>query len=152
LTPEVFRDGIRRYMKAHSYSNATEGDLWFHLSQAAGRDVTATIGTWINQPGTPLVTVKTRCERGRLHVDLAQRRFAAIGASLPNATWEIPMVLRAGTTTRQILLGAAPQRVDFPRCAPVIANGDDIGYYRVHYDAAENARVRKAYASFPPME
>ena len=37
---EVFRTGLRSYMAAHRYSNATADDLWYHLSQAAERDLT----------------------------------------------------------------------------------------------------------------
>ncbi len=34
-----FRDGMRAYMKAHQYGNATSADLWAALAQASGKDV-----------------------------------------------------------------------------------------------------------------
>ncbi len=34
LGPDTFRDGIRRYIKAHAFSNATTADLWNGLSAA----------------------------------------------------------------------------------------------------------------------
>ena len=39
LGEEVFRDGIRRYMTAHKFSNTTTADLWNALSEASGKPV-----------------------------------------------------------------------------------------------------------------
>ncbi|MEF9995886.1 MAG: M1 family metallopeptidase, partial [Burkholderiaceae bacterium] len=47
MGPDTFRDGLRRYMLAHAYGKATASDLWFHFSQAAGRDISSQIGGWI---------------------------------------------------------------------------------------------------------
>src|SRR5262244_2214803 len=35
LGPEVFRAGVRRYLRAHAYQNADTGDLWSALGEAA---------------------------------------------------------------------------------------------------------------------
>src|SRR5947199_10351673 len=39
LGEEAFRDGIRRYIEAHKYSNSTTADLWNALSEASGKPV-----------------------------------------------------------------------------------------------------------------
>ena len=36
LGAEKFRDGIRHYIAAHAYSNATTADLWMALQAASG--------------------------------------------------------------------------------------------------------------------
>jgi len=36
LTPDVFRDGIRRYVRARAFSNATPADLWDALAASSG--------------------------------------------------------------------------------------------------------------------
>jgi aminopeptidase N len=50
------------------------------------------------------------------------------------------------------MLGRAPERIELSGCAPVVANGSDLGYYRVQYDAGASAQLRKAYASLAPAE
>ena len=152
LGEDVFRDALRRYMGAHRYSNATADDLWFHLSQAAGKDLAPLIGGWIRQRGFPLLKVSTFCTDGRTQVDLAQERFTSTGTKELVATWHVPVVVHAGESTKRLILGQVPQHVDFPGCVPVVANGGDTGYYRVQYDGANMARLRAAYSDLPPTE
>jgi aminopeptidase N len=151
LGPEVFRDGLRRYLSAHRYSNASAADLWFHLSQAAGRDVTPIIKSWIDTPGVPLVRVKSACRSGRTEVELTQQRFSAQQATVAT-TWQVPMVLDAGGQKRRVLLGAQPLKASFKGCVPVVANGGDLGYYRVQNDSGNAARLQRAYARLPAVE
>jgi aminopeptidase N len=152
LGEEVFRDGLRRYMASHAYSSATADDLWHHLSQAAGVDLTDVIGGWIRQRGFPLLKVATACTEGRTRVELSQERFTSTGAAQLAAMWQVPVVIHAAGTTRRVILGRAPERVDLPGCVPVVANGGDTGYYRVQYDAGNMARLRAGFAALPPTE
>ena len=149
---EVFREGLRRYMAAHRYSNATADDLWYHLSQASGTDLSPIIGGWIRQRGFPCVKVTTDCKDGRTGVDLSQERFISTRSSERATLWQVPVVVHAGGNTKRLILGLAPQHVDFPGCVPVVANGGDTGYYRVQYDAANLARLRAAYSDLPATE
>ena len=41
LGEDTFRSGIRSYMQAHKYSNATTADLWIALGAASKKDVSA---------------------------------------------------------------------------------------------------------------
>ena len=72
LGEETFRDGIRRYMQAHKYSNSTTADLWNALSEASGKPVVEIAAGWTEQPGFPVVNVK-REANGK--VALSQERF-----------------------------------------------------------------------------
>ena len=36
LGEQVFRDGLRQYLSAHQYSNATAADLWTALEKVSG--------------------------------------------------------------------------------------------------------------------
>jgi aminopeptidase N len=149
---ERFRAGLRNYMAAHRYSNATADDLWYHLSQAAERDLAAAVGGWIRQRGFPLLKVTAECKQGRTQVELSQERFTAGRANEPPATWQIPVVLHAGTKAERLMLGLEPTQVAFAGCVPVIANGGDTGYYRVQYNAANMARLHVAYSQLPSTE
>ena len=152
LGPDVFRDGLRRYIRAHAYSNATADDLWFHLSEAAGRDVAAEIAGWITRPGFPILDVATRCIDGRTEVRLSQQRFTSQSLRELVAMWHVPVVLRGGATTRTLTLGREPGSARFDGCVPVIANAGDTGYYRVRYDAGASARLRRAFAALPALD
>ena len=152
LGEAVFREGLRRYMVAHQYSNATADDLWYHLSQAAGTDLNPIIGEWIRQRGFPLLKVTTDCKGGRTRVGLSQERFTSTHTSELTTMWHVPVVVHAGENTKRLILGREPQHVDFPGCMPVVANGGDTGYYRVQYDDANMARLRAAYADLPATE
>ena len=68
IGPEVFRDGVRTYLKAHAYGNTVTSDLWDALEDASGAPVRDVMDTFILQGGHPLVS---------LHGDtLSQQPFA----------------------------------------------------------------------------
>ena len=152
LGEDTFRDGLRSYLKTHGYSNATADDLWFHLSNAAGRNIAPMIGDWVRQRGFPLLKVNTVCRGSRTQVNLSQQRFTSQRGQQRDGTWQVPVVIRAGEQPKRLLLGREPQTLEFAGCAPIVANGSDIGYYRVQYDARNMARLRAHYSRLPPTE
>ncbi len=58
LGPEVFRDGVRKYLTAHQFSNAETTDLWKALGIASGQPIPEMMDGWIFRQGFPLVTVE----------------------------------------------------------------------------------------------
>ena len=152
LGPDVFRDGLRRYIRAHAYANATADDLWHHLSQAAGRDVASEIGGWVSRPGFPILDVATRCVGGRTEVRLSQQRFTSQSLRELAAMWQVPVVLRGGSATRSLTLGREPATLHFDGCVAVTANAGDTGYYRVRYDAGAMARIKRSFGTLPALD
>ena len=73
----VFRDGIRLYLKKHSYANAVTTDLWDALEENSGQPVRNVMDTWILQGGVPLVTL----ESGRV----SQQPFSYLPVNGPSA-------------------------------------------------------------------
>ena len=63
IGPDVFRDGVRTYLKAHAYGNTMTTDLWDALEDASGAPVRDIMNTFILQGGHPLVTL----DNGELH-------------------------------------------------------------------------------------
>ena len=138
LGPEMFRDGIRRYMKAHAYSNTTGADLWAALSAASGQPVADIAASWVAQAGFPLVSAQASCDgAGQRTVALSQRRFLLEGASEASG-WKIPLQVRVGSgPARAVLLSQDGQTVAAGRCDETLSlNADAVGYYRVAYDDA----------------
>ena len=88
LGEDVFRDGIRRYIAAHKYSNTTTADLWNALSDASNKSVGEIAAGWTEQPGFPVVTVKREAD-GK--VRLTQERFTVNFKNAPPLLWQIPL-------------------------------------------------------------
>jgi aminopeptidase N len=88
LGEDVFREGIRRYMAAHMYSNTTTTDLWNALSEASGKPVGEIAAGWTEQPGFPVVKVKREQSD---NVSLTQERFTVNFTNAPPFEWKIPL-------------------------------------------------------------
>jgi aminopeptidase N len=153
LGEDAFRDGIRRYMKAHAFSNTTTADLWDHLSAASGRDVANLAAAWTEQPGFPLVRVARRCEGGAAQVALSQERFTMNYPDAPRLAWKVPITLTdAAGGRRKVLLEGASLDVTAGACALVLANASGVGYYRVQYDAAGFDEISAAFEKLSAPE
>ncbi len=135
LGPDTFRDGIRRYIAQHKYSNSTTADLWAALGEASGKPVVALAANWTEQPGFPVVLVSQTPARA---LQLEQVRFTLNDPNAAPLTWKIPVTLantsdlRAGSVT---LLEGTSATVPAPagHGTPKL-NVGDTGYYRVRYD------------------
>ena len=156
LGPDTFRDGVRRYIKARAFSNATTADLWNGLTAASGQDVGALASAWTEQAGFPLVSVSSQCDAtGKRTVTLTQKRFflrTPADAAAQVGHWSVPLQLRAGAqgTSRAVLLTQEGQSVAAGSCQePLSADADAIGYYRVQYDAATLAANTRAFSTLP---
>lgn len=142
LGPDVFRAGIREYLRAHAYANADTRDLWAALGRVAERDIPGLMEAWIFRPGFPLVGVR----REGLELVLTQQRFTYLpeppefttaldgGAE---ARWQIPIQLRflgIRSASQRVLLTDAEARVACPAgAAAVLVNEGGHGFYRVRY-------------------
>ena len=156
LGPEVFRRGIHRYLADHSYSNTTGVDLWDALEAESGKPVGTIATGWIEQPGLPLVTVKSDCINGREIVSLEQERFTV---SYPDATpmqWEVPVALVDAThpgTAEHYLLAGKTGSVAFDDCDKVMkANAGDTGYYRTAYEPTLMNKLRENMERLPASD
>jgi aminopeptidase N len=151
LGETTFRDGVRAYMQAHKYSNATTADLWNALGATSKKDVAALAKGWTEQPGFPLISVSTSCDAaGNRTVTLAQKRFLLDGGTDATTAWHVPVALASGSGAPAYVLLAEPQQSGIPagRCGePLRANAGNVGYYRVAYDAATLEANRAGFAA-----
>ncbi len=154
IGPDVFRAGMRRYMKAHAYSNATSADLWAALGAASGRDVAGVAAGFTEQPGIPLVKVARTCAGGKASITLTQDRFAIHDPHPKAETWSIPVTVGGpGMATQHILLTGQPKTLPIAGCAAAVkVNYGENGYYRTQYDAASLAPLAKALPTLSPAD
>jgi alanyl aminopeptidase len=138
LGKDVFRDGLRRYMKKHAFGNATAEDLVAALSEASGRPLKDAFFSFLEQPGLPLVATEVRCEGSAATLKLAQSRYAPLATALEaGSRWQIPMCVRFATqegSREQCTLLAADQedlKLETSSCPRwVMPNANASGYYR----------------------
>ncbi|HEY8052530.1 MAG TPA: M1 family metallopeptidase [Steroidobacteraceae bacterium] len=155
LGPDAFRDGIRRYMKARAFGNATSADLWNALSAASNQDVGAIAAGWTEQAGFPLVSVTAECDaQGKRSVSLSQQRFFLEGGAGDTSHWSVPLQIRVGAAAPMtVLLTQQGQRIAAGTCQePLSANADAIGYYRVQYDATTLGTNTRAFGTLPDAD
>jgi aminopeptidase N len=134
LGEDVFRDGIRRYMAAHKYSNTTTSDLWNALSEASNKPVGEIAAGWTEQPGFPLLKLK-RDPSGRIR--LTQERFAVNFKNAPPLEWKIPLTYSVVGEAPAILLMTGKTEIleNIPADRALKVNVNGAGNYRVEYDA-----------------
>jgi alanyl aminopeptidase len=102
------------------------------LGHAGGKDVSGMLGTFLDQPGIPLVTVEAV---DGATVRLSQKRFLNYGVSAPAATWRIPVGLKyrvGGRTQTRLVLMTGPAETVALEGPPawVHPDLDARGYYR----------------------
>jgi alanyl aminopeptidase len=158
LGPEIFQKGVRDYIAAHVWGNAEGADLWNALSKASGHDVTATVTSFLDQGGVPILDVQTS---DGAKVRLLQAQFYNLGAAPPRrSTWQTPVSLRYsdGKTVRSttIMLTDAPQDVvleGVSSIAWIVPNVEERGYY--HWYLSRDLRwslIDHATATMSPRE
>ncbi|HSK05553.1 MAG TPA: M1 family aminopeptidase, partial [Kofleriaceae bacterium] len=107
--PEVFQRGVREYLAARAWGNATSADFIAAIAKAAGPKIVALGGapdaaagaklvadgfaSFLTQPGAPEITATLACSGGKATVELAQRRYVPPGApTAPAGTpWTLPI-------------------------------------------------------------
>ena len=66
LGADAFRDGLRDYLNAHPFGNATWPDLINMLDARTSEDLAAWSHAWVEEAGRPNVTTHLETEKGRI--------------------------------------------------------------------------------------
>jgi alanyl aminopeptidase len=157
IGPETFRTAMRAYFSQHRWGNTTAADLWAAFDQASGKNISALIDTFIEQPGLPVVDFAVQpCDR----LQLSQHRFANMGIRPADQLWQVPVTFTWGAGNQvhheRVLLASASQTVVIPGLGGadwIYPNTGEYGYYRWTLPAAFNARLAsRAVAVLSPGE
>jgi puromycin-sensitive aminopeptidase len=156
IGPEVFRDGVRTYLKAHAYANTMTSDLWDALEDASGAPVRDVMDTFILQGGHPLVT---------LDGDALRQQPFAYGPVPPGtqsaigSRWNVPVALRAlpadgrpGAPVRRLVLGPDPAPVPEVGQGLVVVNAGGWGVFRVGYGTERRLALAGHLADLTALE
>jgi aminopeptidase N len=146
---EKFREGVRRYMRAHAYGNTSDTDLWSQVQEAVGLPILDIEHDFTRQEGLPLV----RASAARTGVALATSRFAddpATLAGLPSPRWRLP--LAKGPVTGPFAYLLLDGSATVPQAPPLLLNAGQLGYARLLYDGPIFDPLAAHTAAFAPMD
>jgi len=129
---DKFRKGVSKYLQQFRYSNASGRDLWSHLQEASGMDVSSVMEGWISKVGYPVVNASL--SQGKLVLE--QERFLLSGAT-EEQTWPIPVTIVADGKTQQLLLDEERAEVHVSSPKSLKLNAERTGFYRVDYRGDE---------------
>jgi cytosol alanyl aminopeptidase len=118
LGEERVRDGLREYLKAHKFGNATTADL--EASLPGSKPV---LDSFLNQTGIP--TIRAKCNDSRLLIEQTN----------PAHTWNVPVCWREGCTV-------VASRAEVPvKSCPTYFNAGGSGYYRTEWTPEQLAAL-----------
>jgi hypothetical protein len=156
---DVFQRGIHQHLLAHAHGNATAEDFFGALARAAGQPaLVEAFRSFIEQPGVPLVTVRTSADGRRL--ELSQARYRPLGSTIPpGGEWKIPFCasLYGAAQPQKVctLVTGATAAIDLPsgtHPSAVMPNAAGAGYYRFAMEPAAIDQLLSIAKSLPPGE
>jgi aminopeptidase N len=138
LGPETFRNGVRNYLAAHLYGNATAEDFWGAQTATSHKPVDKIMDSLIAQPGAPLITFGAPRD-GKVTVE--QKRFF-LSPSVPvdaRQKWTLPVCFKSDAGDKQDcqLLTPTTDTMTVPAGPVFFANATGKGYYRSAYSAGD---------------
>ncbi len=141
--PDKFAEGVSAYLKRYAEGNAAGEDFWQEMTRVTEKPVNRIMKSYVDQPGSPMLSVRTACVDGKTRVTVRQQRFvgappaAGAPAPPPAAPWTLPVCVKTatGATTCQVV-AAASETFDAPGCGAAFVNADARGYYFTEYEPA----------------
>ncbi len=138
LGEKDFRDGLRYYLKKHSYKNTSTVHLWEAFEKISGKPVTKMMRIWTSQPGFPLISVNDT-GKGLL---LKQSRFFSSPATKQTTkdttTWPVPVKYNVDNDkARYIMLDRKQITVALKGDHLYLkVNSGEVGFYSTQYESA----------------
>ena len=136
-----FRDGLRYYLKKHSYRNTETIHLWQAFEKVSKKKVSDIMKNWTGKSGYPVIIVYIKPARGKAsgNLILSQERFFASPVSKVKAQklnqnrtlWQIPVSINKhnflmSEKTRTLELGGLASKW-------IKINKNESGFYRTAY-------------------
>ena len=152
---DAWRDGIRRYIKAHAYGSTVSADLWRAVERTTGTRITPIAEAFTLQAGVPLISVAgSDCEGNRRSLQLTQDEFSLGPLGRAPQRWPVPVIysaLGSGAALRTLVSGGGT-RLQVASCEPVIVNAGQSGYYRTLYSPRDFQAIVGAFAALAPID
>lgn len=151
---DTWRDGVRKYIKAHAYGNAVSDDLWKAIDSVSDKPITQIAHDFTLQPGIPLIKVESaQCVGGNTTVQLSQGEFTRDRPDKQPLSWHVPVVaatVGGSAPARTVVDGKATLQV--PGCGPLVVNVGQAGYFRTLYPQAQVAQLRNGFGKLATID
>lgn len=125
---DKFKEGLRYYLKKHSYKNTETLQLWKALEKISKKPVSKMMNSWTKQVGYPLVTLSHRSDLW----ELRQERFFSSRISRKNnkikSSWQIPI----SYNNENILIDKKINKLQKKIMSKI--NEQETSFLRVNYD------------------
>lgn len=143
---DKFRDGLRYYLKKHSYKNTESVHLWDAFEKVSKKPINAFMKQWITKPGYPIISV-LETKTGILRV--SQERFNLKQKKNDRTIWPIPLQfeLKKDELSAQEVLNTKFK--EFKVSADNIyikSNPQETGFFRTLYSPSLLAKLCKPIA------
>lgn len=122
---EALRKGLKSYFRKYAYQNTSRDDLWVELGKASGMDIKDLMTPWIEQSGTPIISVKS----DNKNLKVTQNRFLLDGED--QTIWPIPLLADSEISPK--ILNARSAAISSDKKLPVL-NPSGSGHFIVKYD------------------
>ena len=154
--PEPFRKGVSSYLSKYSLGNAAGEDFWTEMTRVTEKPVNRIMKSFVDQPGAPMLSVRTRCVGGNTEVSLKQQRFVGAPGPAPTAaaqTWTLPVCVKTGAGPASCtIVTEAAQTIRATGCGAAMVNADARGYYFTEYEPAAVAALATRTPALTPAE
>ena len=172
LTPDVFQQGLYRYLKANEYGNARTQDLWAALEEESGLPVTDIMDSWVKQTGYPVVQVEGERSGDDVQLSLSQERFfydrpepVEGGGASPvlrqaeddgnaqddgdgGGLWRVPVTVSGpGAVTASTVMESREAQLAIPTDDWFKVNAGQTGFFRVNYTGEDWQRLAPAISA-----
>lgn len=150
---DVWKDGIRAYMKAHAYGNTVTSDLWKAVEDAGAEGLVTIAHDFTMQPGIPLVEVTSaQCRSGTTNLSLTQGEFSRDAKNKMPLSWHVPVRAQVmGGEVRSMVLDRKGT-ISLPGCGAYVINVGQAGYYRSLYPADNVAALAASFTRLPSID
>ena len=143
-----FQDGLREYLKAHAFANASWPDLIEVLDRRTPEDLAAWSRAWVDERGRPIVTTELKVSDGRIQQLAFAQRDPIPGRGLAwNQRMDVVVANADGVKHLPVQLNTPRVEVVAARGLPaplfVLPTGGGIAYGEFHLDTASLSWLMK---------
>ena len=139
---DKFREGLRYYLKKHSYKNTKTIDLWDAFEIVSKKPVKKIMNSWTKQAGFPLVTLTDSTKSG---LKIKQEKFFSSRVTRAknknNKLWQIPILYKTANTNKKILFNK--KNIELHENIIEKINTDETSFLKVQYDKNTLSNIKK---------
>lgn len=154
LGAETFQRGIQHYLGNNQWKSLVASDFLEAMDVGTGLNVSDAFATFIDEPGTPLVSFELRCEKGATpSLSIRHERYKPLGSQVSESPgYKVPVCVRfpvSAKATERICVVVDEKTSEVAlegatSCpAWIVPNDGATGYYRSQLSAELLAALQK---------